>query len=153
MPRRLRNLPEEVWFFLRIAAYAFFIGTLYWVLTYEPAGTMLLFGFGFAAGFAMLILGISQRNERRNEEDARASGEQALEPDGPFGDESGRIPSPSIAPFGVAAGAALIGLGLIFGLWFLMLGLIFFILAGAEWLIAAQRELDAIERQARRRTE
>ncbi len=152
MPAWLRGLPEEVWFFLRIAAYAFFIGTVYWILTYEAAGTMLLYGFGLAAGFSMLVLGLAARHIRGPDQDApegddvAGRGAAALEANGPFGDEGGRIPSPSIAPFAVGFGAAVLALGLVLGPWLIGLGLLVAILGAIQWLAAAQRELSAVER-------
>ncbi len=151
LPRWLTEQPEEVWFFLRIAAYAFFIGTVYWFLTYEAAGTMLLYGFGLAAGTAMLILAFAARRRRRAEDEARARGivetpeEGSTDANGPFGDDRGRIPSPSIAPFAIGLGAAVLGLGLILGPWLLLVGLIAALLGAVEWLAAAQRELRAVE--------
>ena len=38
----MRDLPEEVTFFARSAAFALVIATIYWFVSYEPAGTTLL---------------------------------------------------------------------------------------------------------------
>jgi hypothetical protein len=144
--RLLATAPEEVWFFLRIAAYAIFIGTVYWFVSYEAAGTMLLYGFGIAAGFGTLILLFGARGRRRTGEPSPEPGtEPGLEPDGPFGDESGRIPSPTLAPFAVGLGAALLGVGLILGPWLIGLGLIVFAWGGLDWLFAAGREYRAVD--------
>ncbi|HEX8941367.1 MAG TPA: hypothetical protein VF763_14525 [Candidatus Limnocylindrales bacterium] len=163
VPGFLRVQPEEVWFFLRISAYAFFIGTVYWVVSYEAAGTMLLFGFGLAAGFGTLILALGARSARRHARDPEADGSAAVEdaavadvtvpevagrpdlaPDGPFGDESGRIPSPTLHPLGLAFGVALAALGLVFGPWLIIPGLAFALVGALGWGSAAMREYLAV---------
>ena len=48
--RRIRTLPEEVLFFGRLAIYGLAIGTVYWFLTYEAIGTVLLLAVGGALG-------------------------------------------------------------------------------------------------------
>ncbi len=156
--RSLTGLPEEVWFFLRISAYAIFIGLVYWFLTYESAGTVLLLGFGIAAGFGTLILGAgargrSARTGGRSEsavadaaspDQVPGAGPADLAPDGPFGDERGRLPGASIAPFVLAVGAAFGGLGLVFGPWLLLVGLAIGITAALDWGRSVSAEYRAV---------
>ena len=150
LPGFLREQPEEVWFFARLAAYAFFIGTVYWFVSYEPAGTMLLYGFGLAAGFGTLILALGARAARRSDRTAGGPGAATAEvrsllPDGPFGDERGRLPAPTAAPFGVGLGVALTALGLVFGPWLAIVGLALAVVALLEWGRAVSREYRAID--------
>ncbi|HXG40643.1 MAG TPA: hypothetical protein VNJ28_06840, partial [Candidatus Limnocylindrales bacterium] len=41
--------PEETRLFVRLAAYGLGIGLIYWFVSYETAGTVLLVGFGLGA--------------------------------------------------------------------------------------------------------
>src|SRR5207244_830823 len=107
--RRLSGLPEEVLFFARSAAYGLFIGAAYWFLTYEPAGATLLVGFGGASAVLGLILAVRRR--------LTAAVGALGDTDGPFGDESGRIPAPTLAPLQLGFGLALAGLAIPFGVW------------------------------------
>src|SRR5439155_1085007 len=52
----MRDLPEEVTFFARSAAFALVIATIYWFVSYEPAGTTLLAFFGVASSLAAIVL-------------------------------------------------------------------------------------------------
>jgi len=138
------RLPAEVTVFAVEGGYTIGIGIVYWFISYEVAGTLLLIAMGIGTGSAAVILG---RRARRQMTQVRQAG--PLVPDGPFGDESGRIPSPGVAPIGVAAGVAIIGLGVAFGPWFLFVGIAIAVLAGSAWIRAAMRELDATERADR----
>jgi hypothetical protein len=145
--RGLGTVPEEVWVFARIAAYAFFIATVYWFVSYEVAGTVLLLGFGMGSLVPTVIL---LRGARANVADPSADRQAASEPtspDGPFGDERGRLPMPSAAPLGVGAGVALATLGVAFGIWLVILGIVVATDAGLVWLRAAMREAWATEHE------
>ena len=50
------RLSEEVLFFARIAAFGLIVGAVYWFVAYEPAGTVMLLGFGVASSVASAIL-------------------------------------------------------------------------------------------------
>ena len=62
----------------------------------------------------------------------------------PFEDEAGRIPVGSLAPVLIGVGIALIGLGLVFGLWSIVAGAIPFLLGAREWFREASAELRAV---------
>ncbi len=47
------RLSEEVLFFARIAAFGLIVGAVYWFVAYEPAGTVMLLGFGVASSVAV----------------------------------------------------------------------------------------------------
>ncbi len=136
-------MTEETRFFRRLSIYALIIGIVYWFVSYEWAGTTLLIVFAVGSGAVTLLLRAGVKARRRaGGDDAPAT----LEPDGPFGDESGRIPSATLAPFLVGVAVALAALGLVFGLWFLLVAVAPFAMGTASWLGAARSELNAVER-------
>jgi hypothetical protein len=127
---------EEVRFFGRMSVYALLVGVAYWFLSYEPAGTALLIGFGLATGAGFLVLRPRSRRKAARGDDAG----DTHEPDGPFGDESGPVPTRSAAPLAVGVGVAAIGMSAAFGPWFLLAGAIPLLIGAADWLRAANRE-------------
>lgn len=150
--------PEEVWFFFRVAAYAFFIGTVYWFVSYEPTGTMLLYGFGIAGGATTIILArraheVGTGHEAGAVAAAAGRSEADLSANGPFGDERGRIPAPSYAPFMIGLGVGAMGLGLVFGPWLIGMGVLLFVVGGTDWLLAAGREYRSMEEPVERERE
>ena len=142
MIRRVRNLPEEVLFFARVGGYGLFIGTVYWFVSYEIAGTvmLLLFGAGASVLAAILLAGA-----RREPAQVEARAERPIQPDGPFGDESGRLPGPSFAPLEVGFGIALVALGIVFGPWLVLAAFVPLANGGHTWLLSASREFEATE--------
>ncbi|HWP62576.1 MAG TPA: hypothetical protein VNO86_03815 [Candidatus Binatia bacterium] len=147
--------PEEVRFFGRIALYALVVGVVYWFLTYETAGTVLLVGFGLCALFASLVLGHGARGVGAGAGRpvgagaGRAVGERPpteTDPERPFVDESGRLPAPGLAPFGMGVGLAMAALGIAFGPWLVLAGLVLVAWAGLGWLRSAMAEHEAAVR-------
>ena len=132
--------PEEVRFFARIALYALSVGIVYWFLSYETAGTVLLVGLGFCALFASLILGHGAREAVRSGAGGAAGRADGLDPERPFVDESGRLPAPGLAPLGMGFGLAMAALGVAFGPWLILAGLVLVGWAGLGWLRAAMAE-------------
>ncbi len=131
-------MSAEVGFFGRLSAYALVVGVVYWLLSYETAGTVLLLGFGFSTGLAFLVLRGGEHagrgpNATRDDVPGR--------PDGPFGDESGPVPGRSVAPLAVGFGVAVIALGGAFGPWFVIVGVLPLLIGAVDWLRAANREL------------
>ncbi len=124
---------EEVRYFGRMSVYALLVGAAYWFLSYEAAGTVLLIGFGLATGAGFTLL---RSSARRPPAEAGST-----EPDGPFGDESGPLPTRSAAPLAVGLGVAVIGMAGAFGPWFVLAGAVPLLLGAADWLRAANREL------------
>jgi hypothetical protein len=129
----MKDLPEEVWLFVRTSIFGLVVGSLYWFLTYETAGTILLLGFGAGSALVAVVLFLG----------ARGRAGRPPRVDRPFGDERGRVPSPGWAPLGVGLGLAGTALGLVFGPWLVLLGLPLALVAGRTWLAAAMREADA----------
>jgi hypothetical protein len=125
--RRLLDDPEETKFFAFLSAFALVIGAIYWFVSYEPAGSVLLLAFGLATGVMSVVL---HRTGRRDV-------------DRPFLDEAGRFPTETPAPLAVGAGIALMALATIFGPAPLLVGLLPFAWGAWTWLGRARAELDS----------
>jgi cytochrome c oxidase subunit IV len=101
----------EGYSFLGIGAFIALIGIIYWFTSYEPTGTTLL---GLSAVFGALpgvyLLRQSRHMTPRPEDRTDA------EPSDGAG-VVGSFPESSVWPFVLAGGAALTGIGLVFGLW------------------------------------
>jgi hypothetical protein len=130
-------MAEEIVVFARSAVYFGVIGAIYWFLTYETAGSVLLAGSALASAFVAIVLRLGVRGEQ-----TVATETSEPRPDGPFGDESGRLPAPTAAPLGVAFGLALVVLGLVFTGALALAGSILVLLASREWLRSAMAESD-----------
>ena len=96
------------------------IGIVYWLITYEPAGTTLL----VLMGVATLIMGYvvwSRTRGKRFPEDADSITYAEDE-----GDELGHFSAGSLWPFVMALGVVVGVEGLIYGIWLLVGGLLLF---------------------------
>jgi Cytochrome c oxidase subunit IV len=155
--RRLVGLDEaqETRVFLLMSAFGLVVGIVYWFLAYEVAGTVLLVGFGVATGIigARLTVDPASRQVRSNARDraepagdAPGGGTGGI--DRPFADETGRLPTETIAPFAVGLGVAVAATALIFGPAPLIVGALPVAWGAASWLRAAREELDATELDA-----
>lgn len=125
--RLLFDDPAETKFFLFLSVFALGIGAIYWFVSYEPAGSVLLLAFGVGTGLMGLVL--------------HRTGRAGV--DRPFLDEEGRFPSETPAPLAVGAGIALMSLATIFGPAPLLVGLLPFAWGAATWLGRARAELDS----------
>jgi hypothetical protein len=133
--------PQETRFFLLIAGWAGALGVVYWFVSYEVAGTVLLAGLALATGALSVWLMRSGRLRRQREEaGAPESGDR------PFLDEEGRLPAPTLAPFAVGLGVALAALGPVFGLAPVAVGAVSLLWGAGTWLRAGREEFDAQER-------
>ena len=133
--------PQETRFFLVIAGWAGALGVVYWFLSYEVAGTVLLAGLALATGALSVWLMRSQRHRQRR---AEAAAPEAG--DRPFLDEEGRLPAPTLAPFAVGLGVALAALGPVFGVAPVAVGAVSFLWGTGTWLRAGREEFDAQKR-------
>jgi hypothetical protein len=133
-------MAEEIAVFARSAVYFGAIGAIYWVLTYEVAGSVLLVGSALASACVAVVLRLGLRGP-----DTVAEGSSEVRPDGPFGDESGVLPAPTAAPLGVAFGLALVVLGLVFTGALVLAGAILVLLASRAWLRAAMSEATEVD--------
>ena len=131
-------MAEEMRFFLRVALFALVVGTIYWFVSYEWAGTV-LFGFvvigaGFFAIAVALLLrparGEVVRDDRHNRLFGALNRTIGFEehPDEaasrPLEIEEQAFPTDSAWPVAAALAGLLIGLGLVFGAWFWLPGLV-----------------------------
>jgi hypothetical protein len=150
----LAHQPQETRFFLIITGWAGALGIIYWFVSYEVAGTVLLAGLALASGAisAFLIRGRRRALQRveagsgppdLNPARTDASGGGTAGVDRPFLDETGRLPDATIAPFAVGLGIALAALGPVFGLAPVAVGILSFLWGASMWLAAARDELDA----------
>ena len=117
----------EVWLFIAMAAFGLILGTVYWFVTYEPAGTVLLGAFGLASAVGAVIL-------------AWRSRASAPAPSGPESAEQGTMQLAGWAPLIGGIGFAMIGLGLILGPVLALPGVIVAIAGGRAWLAAIVRD-------------
>jgi hypothetical protein len=150
-------VPEETRLFVRSFLFALVVATVYWIVSYDYIGTILLGGFSLASLFAFSVLRggepkrDTERTARAEQGEGRArrildwigTSERPGE-ERPFEDEGGRLPAGSLAPVLVGVGIALIGLGLVFGLWSIVAGAIPFLLGAREWFREASAELRAV---------
>jgi hypothetical protein len=148
--------PQEARVFLLLAAFGIIVGAIYWFVSYESAGTVLLLGFGAATGVIGLRL-VADPASRVVRERARAADAATIPAgegtgggtggvDRPFLDETGRLPDETIAPFAVGVGVAIAATGLIFGPAPVIVGLLPLAWGAWAWLSGARAELDAQER-------
>jgi hypothetical protein len=122
------RLSEEVLVFGRLAAFGLIVGTVYWFIAYEPAGTMLLIGFGLASAVAAALLWAKSRKAADGSHEWPVDGGPA------------RIPSPGYAPFQIGIGAGITALGLATGPLLALAGVVILVIGARYWLEAAMRE-------------
>jgi hypothetical protein len=134
---------EEVRFFARIAAYTAFIAAIYWFVSYERAGTVLLiFLCAAAAVFAAMV--VSQVRAARGSERAKGRHNPVRrslgfdDPDAsatePLQLEEDLYPTATLWPLGLALGLTLAAVGLVYGPWLWIPGLAISIGCGISWL-------------------
>jgi len=130
---------EELRFFLRTAAYTAVIGILYWIVSYEWAGSVMLAFVAVATGLVVVVFFLVVRTTRGPLGDDGRGGTLRraglavarlvgfAEPRGAAGAEplaAGLEPIPvsSVWPLVAAAAASMIGLGLVYGPWLTLPG-------------------------------
>ncbi len=137
-------MAEELRFFLRTALYAAVTAAIYWFLSYEWVGTMLLAFVVAGAGFFTFFFGATVRAARSEIEskslihvtrrvfgfDERPRDDES----GPLATEEEPLPPASIWPLVASLGALLIGGGLVFGGWLWMPGAAISLIAAWGWL-------------------
>ena len=142
------GLPDESGLFGRVAAYGLFIALAYWLVAHEPAGAILLAGFGVATGVVAAVL---QRRRHRVAKAAAGTAPPAratpvaAQAEGPFGDPLLVIPGRSPAPFLVGLGLAVAFLGLVFGAWLTIAGGIVALIGARTWVAEVIRESRVID--------
>ncbi len=94
------------------------ITTIYWFTSYEDAGsTLLLTTVGLGAIPGAWLIWISRRHPPRLEDRYDASIEEGA-------GRIGSFPESSVWPLGFAGGLSLVALGLVFGIWLALPGLL-----------------------------
>ena len=139
-------MSEEVRFFLRTALYTGLIAAIYWFVSYEWAGTVLLiFLFGSAIFFVAVTTALvrTARLQRAGESGRGVGGalralvgfedEPGPEPQAPLEIAEDRFPTRSIWPLASSVATALVALGLIYGPWLWIPGAGLLIASGLAW--------------------
>lgn len=133
-------MAEELRFFLRTAVYSGVIGFVYWFASYEVAGSVMLAFVVLATGLVVGLFFFAVR-ETRGELDPRSGGPMRragmaiartvgfAEPRGPAGEQpiaAGLEPLPTGSPWPLVAGGAatMLGLGLVYGPWLSLPGIV-----------------------------
>jgi hypothetical protein len=136
---------EELRFFLRSAIWAIGLAIVYWFVSREPAGTVLLGALGVA--ILALISAIAYEVRGTVDELRPAGGplrflnrvvgfhESLAAENPPLGTDPGRIPLASIWPILAAAAVVTVGLGLLYGAWLALPGVALGIVALYGWLV------------------
>ena len=139
-------MSEEVRFFLRTALYTGIIATIYWLASYEEAGTVLLASLMGAAAFFVGIVSVLVRSTHHGAPDRRRgpagliktvlgfdeAGAEASAAPMELADEV--FPPRSIWPFVCAVAITILLLGLIYGPWLWIPGLGLTIAAALNWM-------------------
>jgi len=128
-------MAEEVRFFVRIALFTMVIGTIYWFVSYEEAGTVLFAGIVASALTFALVIGLRVGAALRGGRGIKAllgfedSGEER-----PLNLDEDAWPGASMWPAGAALAFTLIGVGLVYGPWLWIPGLAVALSAAWGWL-------------------
>lgn len=134
-------MPEEFRYFLRTAAYALVAGAVYWAVSLEPSGTVLLAALVVAlAAFILVGRAFSPAPPPVRGASLLARVNSFIgfadRPDqpGPMESAPGLVPLASASPILTAAGAVLLGLGLVLGPWIGVPGVIVLVTGILGWL-------------------
>ena len=139
-------MSEEVRFFLRTALYTGLIATIYWFVSYEWAGTVLLASlFGSAIFFVVVTSALVKSARLSKAADGKGGPARLLravvgfeddpevDPPAPLEMTDDLFPTRSIWPLALALAATLLSLGLIFGPWLWIPGAGLLITSGLAW--------------------
>lgn len=138
---RIFGVSEEVGFFIRAAAFGLGATILYWFMTYEIAGTILLGAVGVGGAAMAAVLGLAgPRQSGRFLDVAPRDAAEAQPVDGPFGDDTGLAPTPTLAPLEIAFGAMLLIMSLPFGPWMAIASVVPLAAGCIAWLTAAEED-------------
>jgi hypothetical protein len=144
---------DEGFSLLRIAAFGLAAAVVYGLWTREWLGTMGLLTLSLGPGFAGLLMYFESRRRGAPKDswrDAfmRFAGLPPVDPkltEQLEADDLAVIPTPSIWPFMISLGIAILLTGLIFGAWLLVLGGAVVAWGLWGWIAAANRETTAAE--------
>ncbi|MDQ1428462.1 MAG: hypothetical protein QOK39_1938 [Acidimicrobiaceae bacterium] len=111
------------------------IAVIYWLTSYEDAGTTMLAVAALA--YAMLCAFLYRQVRRLRSGAPRAEDSETPVSTGGGSVEIGYFPAASVWPPAMALGAVLIALGLVFGYWFFVIAAIFFVGAVIGYAVEA----------------
>lgn len=139
-------MAEEFRFFLRTGVWILIAGVGYWLLSYELSGTILL-GALLVAILAFIGVGLVLAQARPVAEGSgvlawinRVIGfHERADASAPLEAGPELVPSSSSSPIISAAAIILIGLGLIFGAWLIVPGVVLLLIGGIGWLTQLDR--------------
>ena len=131
-------MPEEVRFFVRIAIFTVVITTIYWFVSYEEAGTILLAGIiAGAAIFTGIVLVGARATRPRSRAPKKLLGFDETGAEQPLGLTEDVFPAMSAWPLVLSLGAGLVGVGLIYGAWLWIPGVALALSAAWGWITEA----------------
>ena len=128
-------MAEEVRFFVRIALFTIVIGTIYWFVSYEEAGTILFGGIVASAVTFALAIVLHVKAARQGGRGVKALlGFDDVGGDRPLNLDEDTFPSASMWPAAASLGFTLVALGLVYGAWLWVPGLAVTLSATWGWL-------------------
>ena len=128
-------MAEEVRFFVRIALFTVVIGTIYWFVSYEEAGTILFGGIVASAVTFALVIALRVKAARQGGRGLKALlGFDDVGEERPLNLAEDTFPSASMWPAAGSIGFVLIAVGLVYGAWLWVPGLAIAISATWGWL-------------------
>lgn len=111
-------MAEEVRFFIRVALFTVVIGTIYWFVSYDHAGTILLAGIVASAIFFIVPIVGAVHAVRRGPKNLKGViGFEETDRDDPLVLAEDTFPSASAWPFFSAFAGLLVAAGLVYGPW------------------------------------
>jgi len=126
-------MKTEARIFFGVTAFFVVIAITYWFASYEDAGTVMLMGCAGLGLVAGSFLAFHARRMQPRPEDRT----DAVVSDGVGA--VGRFPNATIWPLGLALGATLIGVGLVFGLAVVLIGVAIFAISIVGMLSDSRR--------------
>lgn len=143
-------MAEEVRFFLRVALYSAVVALAYWLVSGDPAGTVLLGAIAVAGAFLVTTLlagtapaprptGVRGHVTTRVNRIIGLAEDRDLVHRYPFAGGPQQIPSASLWPVAGGVAALLGGLGLVYGPWLLLPGIAVGIGAAIGWIAQETR--------------
>lgn len=132
-------MAEEVRFFFRTALFTTLIGTVYWFMSYEQAGTALLAAIVVSAIFFVVAIATGVRGSRRGGRSVKGMlGFADTGNDNPLALDEEVFPTASPWPAVVSVAAILVGVGLIYGAWLWIPGIGLGLAGAWGWLTEAE---------------
>jgi hypothetical protein len=119
-------------FLLGAGAFAVVVGVVYWFISYEDAGFVLLTLMGFASALIGGYLLYKAHAQRRPEDDPDADHARVA------GEEVGRFSSQSIWPLVMGLGSVLALQGFIYGAWLVGFGLVLVVWATIGFMLESR---------------